>query len=193
MAGVLHTPALHVWPSPHVLPQEPQLLTSDWRSLQVSAVVPQREEVEPEHGQTVAVAVAVAVTVEEGDSVRVTSGTVVYSVSVSVVVVVIIIVSVKKTASLKVVVEVTSSVAGTSPRQLQAALTASQAKPVRRAVGAVSQDGLGVGVGVTIGEVVIEDVVEITEEAVGPPVGMMVELPETCGNGILEEAVTPPV
>lgn len=185
-AGVLHWPALHVWPSPQVLPQEPQLLTSDWRSLQVSGVVPQREEVEPEHGQTDAVAVAVAVVVEEGDSVRVASGTVVKCVSVNVVVVVMSMASVTKEVSVKVVVEVTSSVADARPRQPHAALTASQGNPVRRAVGAVSQDGLGAGVGVTIGEVV-----KMTDEAVGPPVGMMVELLETCGTEIREEPVTP--
>jgi len=155
--------------------------------LQVSGVVPQRVEAEPEHGQTDAVAVAVAVVVEEGDSVRVASGTVVNSVSVNVVVVVTSMASVTKETSVKVVVEVTSSVAGARPRQPHAALTASQANPVRRAVGAVSQDGLGVGVGVIIGEVVKK-----TDEAVGSPVGRMVELLETCGTGILdEEAVTP--
>lgn len=169
-----------------MLPHVPQLLRSVWRFLQVSGVVPQREDVEPEHGQTDAVAVAVAVVVEEGDSVRVASGTVVNSVSVSVVVVVMSIASVTKEVSVKVVVEVTSSVADARPRQPHAAETASQANPVRRAVGAVSQDGLGAGVGVIIGEVV-----KMTDEAVGPPVGMMVELLETCGTEILEEAVTP--
>ena len=167
-----------------MLPQEPQLLTSDWRSLQVSGVAPQRVEVEPEHGQTNAVAVAVAVVVEEGDSVRVASGTVVNSVSVSVVVVVMSMASVTKEVSVRVVVEVTSSVADARPRQPHAAETASHAKPVRRAVGAVSQDGLGAGV-------MIGEVVKMTDEAVGPAVGRIVELLEICGTGTLDEAVTP--
>jgi len=154
----------------------------------VSGEVPQRVEVEPEHGQTVSVAVAYNVTVTEGDSVRVASGTVVNSVSVSVEVVVSSMASVTKEVSVKVVVEVTSSVAGARPRQPQAAETASQANPVRSAVGAVSQEGLGAGAGVIIG-----DVVKITDEAVGPLVGMMVELLEMCGTGIPEEVVTPPV
>lgn len=167
-----------------MLPQEPQLLTSDWRSLQVSGVVPQRVEVEPEHGQTNAVAVAVAVVVEEGDSVIVASGTVVNSVSVSVVVVVMSMASVTKEVSVRVVVEVTSSVADVRPRQPHAAETASHAKPVRRAVGAVSQDGLGAGV-------MIGEVVKMTDEAGGPAVGRIVELLEMCGTGTLDEAVTP--
>jgi hypothetical protein len=119
-----------------VLPQVPQFLTSDWRSLQVSGVAPQSVEVVPEHGQTDAVAVAVSVVVETGDSVRVASGTVVNSVSVRVVVVVMSMASVTKEVSVRVVVEVTSSVADARPRQPHAAETASQANPVRRAVGA---------------------------------------------------------
>ena len=159
----------------------------------MSESLPQRVEVEPEHGQMVAVAVAIAVTVEEGDSVTVVPGTVVNSVSVNVVVVVYSMAWVTKITSVRVVVEVTSSVAEASPRQPQAAEMVSQAKPVRSAVGAVSQDGLGVGVGVTIEDVMIVDVVKITAEAVGPPVGTTVELPEMCGTRNLEGAVTPPV
>jgi hypothetical protein len=141
-------------------------------------------EVVPEHGQTDAVAVAVSVVVETGDSVRVASGTVVNSVSVRVVVVVMSMASVTKEVSVRVVVEVTSSVADARPRQPHAAETASQANPVRRAVGAVSQDSLGAGV-------MIGEVVKMTDEAVGPAVGRVVELLETCGTEILEEAVTP--
>jgi hypothetical protein len=98
---------------------------------------------------------------------------------------------------------VTSSVADASPRQPHAVEIASQAKPVRSAVGAVSQDGRGAGVGVGVGVVsvvrgvgagvMLRGVVEVTEDAVEPPVGWTVELLETSGAEILEEAVTPPV
>jgi hypothetical protein len=139
----------------------------------------------------------------EGVSVRVVAGTVVKTVSVRVVIVVMDMVAVVKTASVKVVVVVTSSVAGASPRQPHAEKIESQAKPVRSAVGAVSQDGRGAGVGVGVGVVsvvrgvgagvMLRGVVKITEDAVGPPVGWTVELLETIGVVILEEAVRPPV
>jgi hypothetical protein len=203
IAGVIHAPALQVCPVLQVLPQEPQLAVSVCRSLQVSGVRPQRAEVGAEHGQTVSVAMAVSVRVVEGVSVRVVAGTVVKTVSVKVVIVVMDIVAVVKTASVKVVVVVASSVAGASPRQPHAAESASQAKPVRSAVGAVSHDGRGAGVGVGVGVVsvvrgvgagvMLRGVVEITEDAVGLSVGCTVELLETSGVEILEEAVTPPV
>jgi hypothetical protein len=181
MAGVMHAPALQVCPVLQVLPQEPQLAVSVCRSLQVSGVVPQREEVGAEHGQTVSVAMAVSVRVVEGVSVRVVAGTVVKTVSVRVVIVVMDMVAVVKTASVKVVVVVISSVAGARPRQPHAVEIASQAKPVRSAVGAISQDGLGAGVGSGVGVVsvvrgvgagvMVRGVVKITEDVAGPPVG----------------------
>lgn len=136
---------------------------------------------------------AVSVTVAEGVSVSVVAGTVVKTVSVSVVMVVTDMVSVMVSVSVKVAVEVTSSVAWASPRQPHAVEIASQAKPVRSAVGAASQDGLGAGVMVGV---IREDVVKITEEAVGPAVGWIVELLEMellgrSGVEILEDAVTP--
>ena len=147
-------------------------------------MAPQRVDVELEHGQMVAVVVVVAVVVDIGVSITLALGTVVNSVSVSVVVVVMSKASVTKEVSVRVVVEVTSSVADARPRQPHAAETASHAKPVRRAVGAVSQDGLGAGV-------MIGEVVKMTDEAVGPAVGRVVELLGPCGTDILEEAVTP--
>lgn len=100
------------------------------------------------------------------------------SVSVSRVPVVTVVVVVVKIVLVIVVVDVTSSVVGESPRQPHAALMVSQANPVRTAVGAASQDGLGTGagVGVTIGAVV-----RIMEEADMVPVEGMVELLEIIG------------
>lgn len=95
-----------------------------------------------------------------------------------------VIVVVVQVTCVKVAVDVTSSVVGARPRQSQAASMVAQAKPVRTAVGATSQDGLGAGVGVTIGAVV-----RITEEAEIDPVGSTVELLETIGCGILEDPV----
>jgi hypothetical protein len=169
-----------------VLPQEPQLLVSVCRSLQASGVVPQREEVEPEHGQTVSVAVAISVIVAVGVIVRVVEGTVTNSVSVNSMVVVVDVIVVKVMVSKYVETVVKSSVACVIPRQPHAVEMVSQAYPVRRAMGALSQVGLGARVGVIVG------VVKIAEEAVGPPVGSTVELPDTCGTGIREEAVAPP-
>jgi hypothetical protein len=63
----------------------------------------------------------------------------------------------------KVVVNVKSSVTEERPRQAQAAERVSQEKPVRRAVGAVSQDGSGVGAGVITGVVDSIEVVESIE------------------------------
>ena len=152
-------PALQDSPDAQVLPHEPQLEVSVCRSLHVSGVVPQREGVGFEQGHDVAVTRTSSVTVELGVSVRVVAGTVMVIVSVSSVVVVMSIASVVYTASVKVVVEVKSSVAEGRPRHSQAAERVSQEKPVRRAVGAVSQDGSGVGTGVAAGVVESKDVV----------------------------------
>jgi hypothetical protein len=105
--GTLHLPAWQTRPASQVFPQAPQLLLSLWRSLQVSGVVPQREEAEPEQGQLVAVAVSVAVTVSVGVMVAVASGTVVKTVSVNWVVVVKTIAVKMYAASARVVVVVT--------------------------------------------------------------------------------------
>lgn len=66
-----------------MFPHEPQLPVSFWRSLQVSGVLPQREEMEPEQGHEVSVTRALSVTVEVGAKVRVEAGTVRKTVSVS--------------------------------------------------------------------------------------------------------------
>lgn len=102
----MQTPLVQSCPVPQVLPQVPQLAVSLVRSLQVSGVVPQRDEVAPEQGQTVAVAVAVVVTVTEGVTVSVAAGTVVKTVSVSTVWVVKNDASVMKEVSVVVVVVV---------------------------------------------------------------------------------------
>ena len=81
--GVTQVPAVQESPEAQVLPQETQLLVSLRRSLQVSGVVPQRDEVEPEQGHDVAVTRTSSVTVELGASVRVVAGTVRDKVSVS--------------------------------------------------------------------------------------------------------------
>ena len=86
--GGVHLPALQESPEAHVLPHEPQLAVSVWRSRQVSGVVPQREEVEPEQGHVVAVTRAVSVSVDVGARVSVVAGTVRERVSVSSVMVV---------------------------------------------------------------------------------------------------------
>jgi hypothetical protein len=65
-----------------------------------------------------------------------------------------------------VVVVIKSSVAEGRPRQPQAAEMVSQEYPLRRAVGAVSQDGSGVGAGVTIGvvdSIVLVDSIDVVE------------------------------
>jgi len=157
--GATQVPALQDSPDTQVLPHEPQLEVSVCRSLQVSGVLPQREEAEPEHGHDVAVTRTSSVTVELGVRVRVVAGTVMEIVSVSSVIVVMSMASVVYAASVKVVVEVKSSVAEGSSRHSQAAERVSQEKPVRRAVGAVSQDGSGVGTGVMAGVVESTDVV----------------------------------
>jgi hypothetical protein len=86
--GGVHLPALQESPEAHVLPHEPQLFTSAWRSRQVSGVVPQRKEVGAEQGHVVAVTRAVSVSVDVGARVRVVAGTVREMVSVSSVIVV---------------------------------------------------------------------------------------------------------
>jgi hypothetical protein len=75
--GVWHLPLLHSCPALHVLPQAPQLAGSSRRLLHVSGVVPQRDGVEPEQGQTVVVAVAIVMTVVDGVTVSVAAGAVV--------------------------------------------------------------------------------------------------------------------
>jgi hypothetical protein len=86
--GATQVPAVQESPEAQVLPQEPQLLVSLCRSLQVSGVVPQREEVGAEQGHVVAVTRAVSVSVDVGAMVRVVAGTVRDKVSVSSVMVV---------------------------------------------------------------------------------------------------------
>jgi hypothetical protein len=201
--GGVHLPALQESPEAHVLPHEPQLFTSAWRSRQVSGVVPQRKEVGAEQGHVVAVTRAVSVSVDVGARVRVVAGTVREMVSVSSVIVVTSIAWVVYTTSVKVVVVVESWVAEARPRQPQAAEMVSQRYPLRRAVGAVSQDGSGVGAGVTIGVVDSVDTVEVlTIEVVdsintverlwdglrAPVAWGRVELAETWGCQSLETA-----
>lgn len=86
--GATQVPALQDSPEAQVLPQKPQLLVSVWRSLHVSGVVPQRDEVEPGHGHEVDVTRAVSVIVDVGAKVMVAAGTVRERVSVSSVIVV---------------------------------------------------------------------------------------------------------